>query len=294
MAKNKNKKAQKKQKKKMAAVVESSPPQGGEAIAQVAAAPLSRTEYERELKRLQGELVQLQYWIKHTGQRVVVVFEGRDAAGKGGIIKRLVDRVSPRVFRVTALPAPTDRERTQVYFQRYIEHFPAAGEVLIFDRSWYNRAGVERVMGFCSDEEYERFLDVCPRWEKDFVASGIRLVKYWFDISPDEQTRRFTQRMTDPRKTWKLSPMDLESHRRWYDYSRARDKMIEVTHTRESPWHVVEADDKKRARLNCISHFLSLFPYEQVKSQKIELPERQDADGYEDVDHSALKIASLY
>lgn len=298
MAKNKDRGKKSKKKSREQKILETSqlagriestvaPPQNG-------GGALSRVEYERELNRLQGELVQLQYWIKRTGKRVVVVFEGRDAAGKGGIIKRLVDRVSPRVFRVTALPSPTDREKTQIYFQRYIEHFPAAGEILIFDRSWYNRAGVERVMGFCTDEQYERFLYVCPRWEEEFVGSGIMLIKYWFDISKEEQTRRFNERMSDPRKTWKLSPMDLESHRRWYDYSRARDRMLAVTHTEHCPWHVVEGDDKRRARLNCISHFLSLFPYERTKPEKIELPKRQDADGYEEKDLSALKIATRF
>ncbi len=241
---------------------------------------LKRKEYEQRLAELHEELVKLQFWVKSTGARIIVVFEGRDAAGKGGVIKRLTERVSPRVFRVIALPAPSERERTQIYFQRYFEHFPAAGEIVIFDRSWYNRTGVERVMGFCTDEQYERFLKICPAWEKDVIDSGLVLIKYWFEVGKDEQTRRFLERIHDPRKTWKLSPMDLESHRRWYDYSRARDAMFAATDTDESPWYVVQADDKRRARLNCIAHFLSIIPYDHIKPEKVNLPPRQKARGY--------------
>jgi polyphosphate kinase 2 len=208
------------------------------------------------------------------------VFEGRDAAGKGGVIKALTERVSPRVFRVVALPAPTERQKTQMFIQRYLEHFPAAGEIILFDRSWYNRAGVEHVMGYCTGEEYERFLRGAPAVEREVIAQGIQLIKYWFEVSEKEQTRRFKERTDDGRKIWKLSPMDLESHRRWYDYSRARDAMFVHTDTDTSPWHVVRSDDKRRARLNCISHFLSLIPYEEVPRKRIELPKRQKAHGY--------------
>jgi polyphosphate kinase 2 len=242
---------------------------------QSAAKPkLSRQEYEAKMTELHVELVKLQFWAKHAGARIIVIFEGRDAAGKGGVIKRITERVSPRVFRVVALPAPSERERTQIYFQRYFEHFPAAGEVVIFDRSWYNRAGVEKVMGFCTDDQYHRFLRICPAWEKDIIDSGVTLIKYWFEVSKEEQTRRFSERIIDGRKTWKLSPMDMESHRRWYDYSRARDAMFAATDTNISPWHVIEGDDKRRARLNCIAHFLSLIPYEEIALPQVELPAR--------------------
>jgi polyphosphate kinase 2 len=275
-----------KSKTKRSEHVESAPPEGK--------TKLTRAEYESEMAKLHAELVEVQYWVKKTGARYIVLFEGRDAAGKGGVIKRITERVSPRTFRQVALPAPTDRERTQIYFQRYIEHFPAAGEIVIFDRSWYNRAGVERVMGFCSDEQYERFLELCPRWEKDIIESGITIIKYWFEVSKDEQTRRFTKRITDPRKTWKLSPMDLESHRRWYDYSRARDAMLAATDTDISPWHVVNADDKKRARLNCISHLLSLIPHEPTKQKKVVLPDRQKADGYREPEYDYKFVPEKY
>ncbi len=225
---------------------------------------LSRTEFEQALSKLQVELVKLQDWVKHKGLRVVIIFEGRDAAGKGGVIKRITERVSPRVFRVVALPAPNEREKTQMYMQRYVAHLPAAGEVVLFDRSWYNRAGVERVMGFCTEEQVQGFLALCPETERAMVRSGIILIKYWFEVSEKEQTRRFQARIDDGRKTWKLSPMDLESHRRWYDYSRARDEMIAATDTSFAPWFVVQADDKRRARLNCISHLLSAIPYKEV------------------------------
>lgn len=241
---------------------------------------LKRRMYEAELAQLHAELVKLQLWIKETGARIVVVFEGRDAAGKGGTIKRITERVSPRTFRLVALPAPSERERSQIYFQRYIKQFPAAGEIVIFDRSWYNRAGVEHVMGFCTDEQHERFLRVCPAWERDIIDSGIMLIKYWFEIGKEEQTRRFNERITDPRKVWKLSPMDLESHRRWYDYSRARDLMFAATDTPESPWYIVQADDKRRTRLNCIRHLLSIIPYGDIRRDKVKLPSRQKSGGY--------------
>ena len=255
---------------------------------------LKRKEYEEEISKFHAELVKVQFWVKHTGERIVVVFEGKDAAGKGGVIKRITERVSPRVFRVVALPAPSERERSQIYFQRYLQHFPAAGEVVIFDRSWYNRAGVERVMGFCTDEEYERFLKVCPAWERDFIDAGVTLIKYWFEISQEEQTRRFSQRINDPRKIWKLSPMDLESHRRWYDYARARDAMFAATDTPWSPWYVVNADDKRRARLNCIAHFLSMIPYQEIPREKVTLPSRQKAKGYQKPSHTFRFIPEKY
>jgi polyphosphate kinase 2 len=255
---------------------------------------LKRKEYEEEISKFHAELVKVQFWVKHTGAQIVVVFEGKDAAGKGGVIKRITERVSPRVFRVVALPAPTERERSQIYFQRYFQHFPAAGEVVIFDRSWYNRAGVERVMGFCTDEEYERFMKVCPAWERDIIDAGVTLIKYWFEISQEEQTRRFSQRINDPRKIWKLSPMDLESHRRWYDYARARDAMFAATDTPWSPWYVVNADDKRRARLNCIAHFLSLIPYQEIPREKVTLPPRQKAKGYQKPSHTFRFIPEKY
>ena len=244
------------------------------------AGKLSRQDFERRLEELDGELVKVQLWAKQAGAKIIVVFEGRDAAGKGGVIKRIAERVSPRVFRVVALPAPTERERSQLYIQRYLQHFPAAGEIVIFDRSWYNRAGVERVMGFCSEAEVQRFLAMCPLWERAIVESGILLIKYWFEVSQEEQTRRFKARLHDPRKVWKLSPMDLESHRRWYDYSRARDEMLLATDSPVAPWYVVAGDDKRRARINCISHLLSLIPYREVEHEKIKLPKRQKPKRY--------------
>ncbi len=233
-----------------------------------------RKKYFRELFRLQGELVKLQDWVLHTKQRVVVIFEGRDSAGKGGVIKRITQRLNPRVCRVVALPAPNDRERTQWYFQRYVAHLPAAGEIVLLDRSWYNRAGVERVMGFCDEAEVEEFFRSVPEFERMLVRSGIRLVKYWFSITDDEQHSRFLGRIHDPLKQWKFSPMDLESRSRWEDYTKAKEVMLERTHITEAPWWVVQAVDKKKARLNCISHLLSLLPYEAVPKPTIELPER--------------------
>ena len=237
-------------------------------------ASFSRQLYFRELLRLQGELVKLQDWVVATGQRVVILFEGRDAAGKGGVIKRITQRLNPRVCRVSALPAPNDRERTQWYFQRYVPHLPAAGEIVLFDRSWYNRAGVERVMGFCSDEDLEEFFRSVPEFEKMLVRSGLRLIKYWFSITSDEQHARFLARIHDPLKQWKLSPMDLESRRRWEDYTRAKEIMIDRTHIPEAPWWVVHAVDKKRARLNCIHHLLGQFDYHEVDHPEVSLPER--------------------
>ena len=241
---------------------------------------LKRKVYEEELEKLQVELCKLQEWVKHTKRKVIIVFEGRDTAGKGGTIKALTERVSPRVFRVVALPAPTEREKSQMYIQRYLPHLPAAGEIVIFDRSWYNRAGVERVMGFCSEEQGRDFLKVAPLVEKAIVNSGVILLKYWLEVSPDEQTRRLESRITDARKTWKLTPMDLRSYSRWYDYSRARDDMFDKSDTAWAPWYVAMSDDKKRARLNIIKHILSKVPYKKPKAEKIKLPKRQKAGGY--------------
>lgn len=239
-----------------------------------------RRLYFRELFRLQGELVKLQDWVASTGHKVVILFEGRDAAGKGGVIKRITQRLNPRVCRVAALPAPNDRERTQWYFQRYISHLPAAGEMVLFDRSWYNRAGVERVMGFCDDEQYEEFFRSVPEFEKMLVRSGIQLIKYWFSISDEEQHLRFLGRIHDPLRQWKLSPMDLESRRRWEEYTKAKEVMLERTHIAEAPWWVVQADNKKTARLNCIHHLLQQMPYEEIKRPSIELPERIRHEDY--------------
>ena len=240
------------------------------------AASLGEADYKyfRELLRLQGELVKLQDWVQHTGQKVVVLFEGRDAAGKGGVIKRITQRLNPRVVRVAALPAPNDRERTQWYFQRYVAHLPAAGEIVLFDRSWYNRAGVEKVMGFCTSEQYEEFFRSVPEFEKMLVRSGIRLVKYWFSISDEEQHLRFLGRIHDPLKQWKLSPMDLQSRVRWEEYTKAKEVMLERTHIAEAPWWLVHADDKKKARLNCIAHLLSQVPYQEVEHENVVLPDR--------------------
>jgi len=234
--------------------------------------PMRRKEYEDELRKLQIQLCRLQAWVKQEGKRIIIVFEGRDGAGKGGTIKAITERVSPRVFRVLALPAPSDREKSQMYIQRYVQHFPAAGEIVIFDRSWYNRAGVEFVMGFCTDNQHRKFLEVCPEFEKYVTASGIMLFKYWLEVSSDEQERRFKARIEDPLRQWKLSPMDLPARSRWYDYSRARDMMLEATDTDIAPWYIVPSDDKKRARLNCISHLLKQIPYEKVATEKISLP----------------------
>ncbi|MBW8465926.1 MULTISPECIES: polyphosphate kinase 2 [Acidovorax] len=242
--------------------------------APTAADKLARQQYFKELFRLQGELVKLQDWVQHSREKVVILFEGRDAAGKGGVIKRITQRLNPRVARVAALPAPNDRERTQWYFQRYVAHLPAAGEIVLFDRSWYNRAGVERVMGFCSDDEYEEFFRTVPEFEKMLVRSGIRLVKYWFSITDEEQHLRFLGRIHDPLKQWKLSPMDLESRVRWEAYTKAKETMLERTHIPEAPWWVVQAVDKKKARLNCIAHLLAQMPYQEVPHPAVVLPDR--------------------
>ena len=245
---------------------------------------MKRKQYEHQMRILHGELVAMQEWVKDTGAKICVVFEGRDTAGKGGTIKRITERVSPRVFRVMALPTPTEREKSQMYLQRYLPHFPAAGEVVIFDRSWYNRAGVEPVMGFCTPEETERFLELTPAVEKAMTEDGILLLKYWLEVSPGEQTRRLESRINDPRKIWKLSPMDLKSYSRWYDYSRARDAMFAATDTAWAPWYIADADDKKRARLNIISHLLSQVPYKPLARRDIKLPRRQPRGGYRQPD----------
>jgi len=246
---------------------------------------LSEKDYQKELSRLHVELVKLQEWVVHKGLKVCIVFEGRDGAGKGGTIKAITERVSPRVFRVLALPAPSDREKSQMYVQRYLPHFPAAGEIVIFDRSWYNRAGVERVMGFCTDEQAKKFLQGVPLVERAMVESGIILLKYWLEVSPDEQTRRLEGRIHDGRKIWKLSPMDLKSYSRWYDYSQARDDMFKATDSGFAPWFVANSDDKKRARLNIITHLLSQIPYKSVPREKVKLPERQKPGGYRDANY---------
>jgi polyphosphate kinase 2 len=245
-------------------------------------AKMKRKTYEKELRKLQVELCHLQEWVKRKGARIILLFEGRDAAGKGGTIKAITERVSPRVFRVAALPAPSDREKTQMFMQRYVRQFPAAGEVIIFDRSWYNRAGVEYVMGFCTQEEHERFLELCPQIEKYMVDAGIMLIKLWLEVGQDEQERRFAARINDPLRQWKLSPMDLESYRRWYDYSRARDMMLSKTDTNHAPWHIVRSDDKRRARLNCISHILKQIPFAKESRAKVKLPKRSDKRKYDD------------
>jgi polyphosphate kinase len=243
---------------------------------------MKRAKYEKTLQKLQVQLCHLQNWVKEKGLRVVIVFEGRDGAGKGGTIRALTERVSPRVFRVVALPAPSDREKSQVYMQRYLQHFPAAGEVVIFDRSWYNRAGVEYVMGFCSDREHRRFLEVCPQVEKFMVDGGVILIKLWLEVSNKEQQRRFEARIKDPLRQWKLSPMDLPSRKRWYDYSRARDIMLKKTDTRFAPWHIVRSDDKRAARLNTIAHLLSRIPYKKLPREKVKLPGRSSKRAYDD------------
>jgi polyphosphate kinase len=243
---------------------------------------MSRKEYEKELEKLQVELVKMQEWVKATNAKICILFEGRDAAGKGGIIKAITERTSPRIFRVVALASPTDREKSQMYFQRYMPHLPAGGEVVLFDRSWYNRAGVERVMGFATEEQVQYFLKFAPPVERAIIASGVHLVKYWLEETMEDQTERFEERIHDYKKIWKLSPMDLESHRRWYDYSRARDEMFEATDCPDTPWYVVDSHDQKRGRLNCISHLLSLIPYEEVPHDKVTLPKRQSKGDYKE------------
>jgi polyphosphate kinase len=243
---------------------------------------MKRKAYEEELRELQVKLCQLQEWIKKKGLRVIIAFEGRDAAGKGGTIRAITERVSPRVFRIVALPAPSERQKTQLFLQRYIEHFPAAGEVVIFDRSWYNRAGVEHVMGFVSEEGYKRFLRLAPEIEKYIVDAGIILIKFWLEVGKDEQERRFHARINDPLRQWKLSPMDIESYKHWYSYSKARDMMLDATDSKNAPWYVVRSDDKRRARLNCISHILSVIPHKKIHTEKVKLPKRIEKNRYDD------------
>ena len=257
-------------------------------------ATLKRKDYDKEMERLHGELVALQRWVVDKGVKICIVFEGRDGAGKGGTIKAITERTSPRVFRVVALPAPSDREKSQMYMQRYLPHLPAAGEIVIFDRSWYNRAGVERVMGFCTEDQARRFLKAAPLVEKAIVDSGIMLFKYWLEVSPDEQTRRLKERIDDPRKVWKLSPMDLKSYSRWYDYSRARDEMFAATDTGFAPWYVARSDDKRRARLNIITHLLEKIPYKEVSAPKIKLPKRQKPGRYRDPGYSYKYVKERY
>ncbi len=259
-----------------------------------AGAKLKRRDYEQELEKLHVELVKLQQWVVHAGLKVCVVFEGRDGAGKGGTIKAITERVSPRIFRVVALPSPTEREKSQMYLQRYVPHFPAAGEVVIFDRSWYNRAGVERVMGFCTPDQTKRFLNGITLFEKAMVDSGIILIKYWLEVSPEEQTRRLKGRIDDGRKIWKLSPMDLKSYSRWYDYSRARDDMFKASDSGFAPWYVVRSDDKRRAQLNLISHLLSCVPYEELPRPKIRLPTRQKRGSYKDSNYAFKYVKEKY
>ena len=277
MSKKKDEKKEKRQAEAQAVISAAS---GGSEAAAESKTKMSNKEFEKEMEKLQVELVKMQEWVKASGAKVCVLFEGRDTAGKGGVIKRITERTSPRVFRVVALSAPTEREKSQMYFQRYMPYLPAAGEMVIFDRSWYNRAGVERVMGYASQEQVEYFLKYAPSVEQSIIHSGIILVKYWLEVSMDVQDERLRARDQDPRKIWKLTPMDLKSYGRWYDYSRARDAMFAATDTPGSPWYVVDADDKKRARLNCIHHLLSLIPYEDLTPEKIELPPRQKDSGY--------------
>jgi polyphosphate kinase 2 len=255
---------------------------------------LSRKEFEAALEPLQVELVKMQEWVKASGAKICVIFEGRDTAGKGGVIKRITERTSPRVFRVVALSAPTEREKSQMYFQRYMPHLPAAGEVVLFDRSWYNRAGVERVMGFATPEQVEHFLSQVPPVERAIIDSGIILIKYWLDVSMENQAKRFAERNEDPRKIWKLSPMDVEAQRRWYDYSRARDAMFEATDTHECPWYVVDANDQRRARLNCIAHFLSLIPYEEIPHKPVKIAKRQAKGDYKEPDYPYRRVPERY
>lgn len=243
---------------------------------------LTRKDYEKELRKLQVQLCHLQEWVKAKNMKVIVLFEGRDAAGKGGTIKAITEKVSPRVFRVVALPAPSDREKSQLFLQRYMQHFPAAGEVVIFDRSWYNRAGVEYVMGFCTPDEHKRFLSLCPEIEKYIIEGGVILIKLWLEVGMDEQRRRFEARIEDPLRQWKLSPMDTESYRRWYQYSRARDLMFEATNSKHAPWYIIRSDDKRRARLNCIAHLLETIPFKQISHRKIKLPKRSNKGRYND------------
>ncbi len=301
MAKDKGKKKGKKGKDKAKSELDNVPtiPQGeSSAVAAETAggspSPLSKKEFEKEMEKLQVELVKMQEWVKATGAKICVIFEGRDTAGKGGVIKRITERVSPRIFRVVALSSPTDREKTQMYFQRYMPHLPAAGEVVLFDRSWYNRAGVERVMGFATKEQVDNFLKMTPLVERAIINSGIHLIKYWLEVDMDEQAKRFHERNEDYRKIWKLSPMDVQAQARWYDYSRARDAMFAATDTPECPWYVVPSNDQRRARLNCITHFLSLIPYEEVKREPIKFPKRQAKGDYEEPNYPFRIVPQKY
>jgi polyphosphate kinase 2 len=293
MAKDKKKKKSKKNKQEQELAVDQTQVAAGEAPDEPRR-KLSRKEFEKELEPLQVELVKLQEWVKASGAKICVLFEGRDTAGKGGVIKRITERVSPRVFRVVALGVPTEREKSQMYFQRYMPHLPAAGEVVLFDRSWYNRAGVERVMGFATPEQVEYFLKYAPPVERAIIQSGIILIKYWLEVDMDEQAKRFRERNEDYRKIWKLSPMDLQAQARWYDYSRARDAMFAATDTPESPWYVVPSNDQRRARLNCISHFLSLIPYEEVPREPIKFPRRQAKRNYVEPDYPYRFVPEKY
>jgi polyphosphate kinase 2 len=297
MAKDKDKKKGKKAKEKQdleAASVESPNTPEGQVSTGGTRPPMSRKEFDKEMEKLQVELVKLQEWVKAKGAKICVLFEGRDTAGKGGVIKRITERVSPRVFHVVALGTPTEREKSQMYFQRYMPYLPAAGEVILFDRSWYNRAGVERVMGFATPEQVEYFLKFTPAVERAIIQSGVILIKYWLEVDMDEQARRFQERNEDYRKIWKLSPMDVQAQARWYDYSRARDAMFAATDTVECPWYVVPSNDQRRARLNCISHFLSLIPYEEVPREPIKFPKRQAKGNYKESDHPFRYVPEKY
>ena len=295
MAKDKGKKKNKKDKEKLEAAPVGEPiVSGEEALAEGPPPKISRKEFDKEMEKFQVELVKLQEWVKASGAKICVLFEGRDTAGKGGVIKRITERVSPRVFRVVALGTPTDREKSQMYFQRYMPFLPAAGEVVLFDRSWYNRAGVERVMGFATEEQVEQFLKYTPPVERVIIQSGIILVKYWLEVDMEEQAKRFQERNVDHRKIWKLSPMDLEAQARWYDYSRARDAMFEATDTPESPWYVVPSNNQRRARLNCIAHLLSLIPYEEVPREPLKFPKRQAKGKYEEPDYPYRYVPEKY
>jgi polyphosphate kinase 2 len=294
MAKDKKKKGKKKNQLNQKETVMMEAPEAGEQPTDAERPKINRKEFEKALLPLHIELVKMQEWVKASGAKICVIFEGRDTAGKGGIIKRITERVSPRVFHVVALPAPTEREKSQMYFQRYMPHLPAAGEVVLFDRSWYNRAGVERVMGFATEEQVDRFLRMTPLVEKAIIDSGIILIKYWLEVDMDEQAKRFQERNEDYRKIWKLSPMDLQAQARWYDYSRARDAMFAATDTPESPWYVVPSNDQRRARLNCITHFLSLIPYEEVPREPIKFPKRQAKGNYKEPEHPFRYIPEKY
>jgi len=297
MAKDKGKKKSKKVKEKQkieAAPVETPVVPVEQAAPEGPPPPMSGKEFDKEMKKLQVELVKLQEWVRVSGAKICVIFEGRDTAGKGGVIRRITERVSPRIFRVVALSAPTDREKSQMYFQRYMPYLPAAGEVVLFDRSWYNRAGVERVMGFATREQVDTFLKFVPFVENSIIGSGINLIKYWLEVDMEEQAKRFQERNVDYRKIWKLSPMDLQAQARWYDYSRARDAMFAATDTPECPWYVVPSNDQRRARLNCISHFLSLIPYEEVPREPIKFPKRQPKGNYKEPEHLFRYVPEKY